>query len=141
MLFTLLKRDASRLEQVRFAIESLPETWSVNASPVTGSITILHRGGTDTLLSRLSGLGMERDLFRLNCVRQPKITQPCKAGRIVGRSMLALGVAGVLLPIIPGTPFLIAGAALLGNDDPVVARGVKVLQHLGSAWRFLRGRI
>ena len=33
--------------------------------------------------------------------------------KIAGRSLLVLGVAGCLLPIVPGIPFLIAGAARL----------------------------
>lgn len=42
--------------------------------------------------------------------------------KIAGRSLVALGVAGCLLPVVPGIPFLIAGAALLGPEDPLVRR-------------------
>jgi uncharacterized membrane protein YbaN (DUF454 family) len=37
-----------------------------------------------------------------------------------GYVLLVAGVAGVLLPIIPGTPFLIAAVAVLGSDHPVI---------------------
>ena len=45
-----------------------------------------------------------------------------KVRKIAGRSLIALGVAGCLLPVVPGIPFLIAGAALLGREDPLVRR-------------------
>ena len=38
----------------------------------------------------------------------------------LGYALLVVGVAGVLLPIIPGTPFLIAAVAVLGSDHPVI---------------------
>lgn len=38
----------------------------------------------------------------------------------LGYVLLVAGVAGVLLPIIPGTPFLIAAVAVLGSDHPVI---------------------
>jgi uncharacterized membrane protein YbaN (DUF454 family) len=38
----------------------------------------------------------------------------------LGYALLAAGVAGVLLPLIPGTPFLIAAVAVLGSDHPVI---------------------
>jgi uncharacterized membrane protein YbaN (DUF454 family) len=38
----------------------------------------------------------------------------------IGYALLVAGVAGVLLPIVPGTPFLIAAIALLGSDHPVI---------------------
>ena len=40
--------------------------------------------------------------------------------RCLGLICLALGVAGVILPIIPGWPFLIPAIALLGTRDPAV---------------------
>lgn len=35
---------------------------------------------------------------------------------IAGWGLLALGIAGCLLPIAPGVPFLIAGLAILAHD-------------------------
>jgi uncharacterized membrane protein YbaN (DUF454 family) len=37
-----------------------------------------------------------------------------------GYVLLVVGVAGVLLPIIPGVPFLIAAVGVLGSDHPVI---------------------
>ena len=34
---------------------------------------------------------------------------------IIGYSLIILGIIGVLLPIIPGTPFIIAGLIMLIN--------------------------
>ncbi len=35
---------------------------------------------------------------------------------VLGWTLLAGGVAGILLPVIPGIPLLIAAAAVLGSD-------------------------
>lgn len=45
-----------------------------------------------------------------------------KVRAVTGRALLGLGVIGVLVPIIPGLPFFIAGVALLGPDHPLVRR-------------------
>lgn len=38
--------------------------------------------------------------------------------RIVGALFLLLGIIGLLMPIMPGWPFLVPGIALLGSRDP-----------------------
>ena len=38
---------------------------------------------------------------------------------VAGLVLLVIGVAGLVLPILPGIPLMIAGLALLGTDHPV----------------------
>ena len=40
--------------------------------------------------------------------------------RIAGYGLVTAGVAGCLLPVIPGIPILLAGVAILGLDDPLI---------------------
>ncbi|MSV28369.1 MAG: hypothetical protein EXQ52_06440 [Bryobacterales bacterium] len=48
-----------------------------------------------------------------------------------GFTLLAAGLLGTLLPVIPGTPLLIAGVAVLGTDHPRVQPWIKRLDR----WR------
>jgi hypothetical protein len=63
--------------------------------------------------------------------------------RSLALACLILGIAGCLLPIIPGLPFMIAAARLLGPHDPMIrranvagSRGLRALR--GSRVRLLR---
>jgi hypothetical protein len=47
-----------------------------------------------------------------------------------GYVLLIIGVAGCLLPIIPGFPFLLAGAAVLGWDHWAVRPWAKHLRKV-----------
>jgi uncharacterized membrane protein YbaN (DUF454 family) len=50
---------------------------------------------------------------------------------LAGIALLVLGVAGTILPLMPGVPFLIAGTALLGSDHPMsraIAGGIRRLR-------------
>lgn len=39
---------------------------------------------------------------------------------VVGMALLGLGLVGMVLPVLPGIPFLLAGVALLGTNHPWV---------------------
>jgi hypothetical protein len=49
----------------------------------------------------------------------------------LGVSLMVLGVIGVLVPVIPGLPLLLAGAAILGAEHPLV----RPLMGRVKAWR------
>lgn len=40
--------------------------------------------------------------------------------RIIGVICLIIGVIGLLMPVMPGWPFIIPGIALLGSRDPLL---------------------
>jgi hypothetical protein len=40
--------------------------------------------------------------------------------QVFGWALLIAGAVGLLLPVVPGLPLLIAGAAVLGPEHPVV---------------------
>jgi uncharacterized membrane protein YbaN (DUF454 family) len=58
-----------------------------------------------------------------------------KLGNIAGFILLGLGLIGMILPIIPGIPLLIAGAALLGADHLAVRPFSRLLDRLKTGWR------
>jgi hypothetical protein len=57
--------------------------------------------------------------------------------RALGVFCLALGITGCVLPIIPGLPFLVVSARLLGRRDPLLRRlvfsGRALLRRLRTA--------
>lgn len=65
-----------------------------------------------------------------------------KGGHIVrtvlGVSLLALGVLGSLLPVVPGIVFFAAGIAVLGTDH-VIVRRFQPLVHRARSWLERRG--
>jgi uncharacterized membrane protein YbaN (DUF454 family) len=56
-----------------------------------------------------------------------------------GIGLLIVGVIGLILPIIPGIPILIAGVAVLGTDHAIVQRGRKWLHSEHPLMRRVRG--
>jgi hypothetical protein len=52
----------------------------------------------------------------------PNLLPPAR--RSLGLFCLAFGIAGVLLPILPGWPFLVICGRLLGPRDPMLRRMV-----------------
>jgi uncharacterized membrane protein YbaN (DUF454 family) len=57
---------------------------------------------------------------------------------VAGIGLLVTGVFGCLLPVMPGIPFLVAGAALLGAEHPILRRSQGWLKRKG--WWPPRGR-
>ena len=53
---------------------------------------------------------------------------------IAGIGLLVIGALGCLLPVMPGIPFLLAGAGLLGANHPIVRRSRGWLERKGW-WR------
>ncbi len=49
--------------------------------------------------------------------------------RIIGWSVLALGIVGVVIPILPGFPFVVLAVFLIGPHDPLLRR-FGILIHL-----------
>ncbi|HEU4389822.1 MAG TPA: hypothetical protein VFV34_18595 [Blastocatellia bacterium] len=53
-----------------------------------------------------------------------------KRFRVIGGfALIVAGVLGVMLPIIPGTPLLIAGVALVGTDHPKIQFFVRWIER------------
>jgi hypothetical protein len=52
----------------------------------------------------------------------PRLLRPLIAivRRVVGLILLAIGILGILLPVLPGWPFIIPAVVLLGRRDRVV---------------------
>ncbi len=57
---------------------------------------------------------------------------------ILGVALLALGVVGSILPIVPGFVFFAAGIAVLGTDHAIVRR-FRPLVHRARSWLERRG--
>ena len=57
---------------------------------------------------------------------------------VIGISLLVAGVIGTVLPIIPGIPLFIAGAAVLGPDHRLVRPITDWLKRRG--WTGRRGQ-
>jgi hypothetical protein len=47
-----------------------------------------------------------------------------------GCTLIFLGLLGMILPIIPGIPILVAGVAMLGTDHPIVRPFARKFEQL-----------
>ncbi|MGH9592212.1 MAG: hypothetical protein ACRD5L_03920 [Bryobacteraceae bacterium] len=56
-----------------------------------------------------------------------------------GVGLLILGAIGILVPIVSGIPFLVAGVAVLGTDHAIVKRGRQWLDSDHPLMRRVRG--
>lgn len=54
--------------------------------------------------------------------------------RVGGWSLIALGVAGVILPVLPGVVFFVLGVALLGPRHPLLRRCAFTLRLVLRRW-------
>jgi uncharacterized membrane protein YbaN (DUF454 family) len=53
-----------------------------------------------------------------------------------GLALIAMGVIGILIPVLPSTPFFLAAVALLGTDHPRIRPWLKRLER----WRNSDGK-
>jgi uncharacterized protein len=61
--------------------------------------------------------------------------------QVAGYACLAAGVAGCILPIIPGIPLLFVGLGLLAVDSPWAARlRDRLKEKAGAQWEKFRGK-
>jgi uncharacterized membrane protein YbaN (DUF454 family) len=54
---------------------------------------------------------------------------------IAGVTLITIGMIGILLPIIPGIPLLLAGVATMGRDHPWLRPVMERLDRWRNAWR------
>ncbi len=54
---------------------------------------------------------------------------------VTGFALLIAGLVGLLLPVMPGIPLLIAGVALLGSKHPRVQPWIKRIEQWRSSLR------
>ncbi len=51
--------------------------------------------------------------------------------RTSGIVLIAAGVLAIPIPVIPGIPLIVAGAAMLGSNHPLIRSGRSWLQNRG----------
>lgn len=49
----------------------------------------------------------------------------------LGIALCVVGLAGTIMPVVPGVPIILAGVALMGADHPLVVKVKNKLKH----WR------
>ncbi len=54
---------------------------------------------------------------------------------VAGLTLIVAGIVGMLLPIVPGIPLLLAGVALLGSSHPWVRPLMARLRLWRRRWR------
>lgn len=63
---------------------------------------------------------------------------------ICGFALLIIGFIGCLIPVIPGSPMVVAGIALLGSDHLRIRLSIRRLEQwrdlLANKWRILLRR-
>lgn len=64
--------------------------------------------------------------------RNPTLTRVRSIGGVV---LVVVGLFGLVLPIIPGVPLLMAGVAVLGREHPLIRPALGWLRRRRQAWR------
>lgn len=54
---------------------------------------------------------------------------------VAGLILIVLGLLGLLLPVMPGVPLLIAGVALVGTNHPWVRPAIARLRAWRRKWK------
>lgn len=54
---------------------------------------------------------------------------------VAGMVLIGLGLVGMLVPVIPGIPLLIAGVALVGTNHPWIRPVIARLRAWRRKWR------
>lgn len=142
--FPGLKRNLTGLERIAQSLQLFPDVLRCDINPITGSILIRYRPAAYVRFVRdFTKFGADKALFKMQ-TRAPTMVDgkrsPAKSGlqsirKTAGTFLLFVGVAGVLLPIFPGTPFLLAGLALIGKNHVAVRRGAQLGQSVPSDLR------
>lgn len=57
---------------------------------------------------------------------------------VAGVLLVVVGLLGLVLPVIPGVPLLMAGVALLGRNHPLVRPALERFGRLREKWRHRR---
>lgn len=58
--------------------------------------------------------------------------------QVIGWGFIALGMAGIILPVLPGWIFIALGVLLLADDIPVFRRLIEKVEH---KWPQTRGTL
>jgi len=69
---------------------------------------------------------------RQSTPRSPILEWARSAG---GVALVVLGLLGLVLPVIPGVPLLVAGVAVLGPQHPVVRPALGWFRRIRRSWR------
>jgi hypothetical protein len=119
----LAKRRAQILDKIRESIQAVPSVTRVDVNAVTGSVLVQYSASdSETFIGNLRQRGLNEGFLDIQefDTRETNRDQMKLAGYV----LLAIGAVGLALPVLPGTPFLLAGAALLGPNDPQVRRAL-----------------
>jgi hypothetical protein len=146
--FPELKGDSLGLEAIAQSLRLRRDVLRCDIRKTTGNIVVHYQPlAYERFVRDLNGTSgdgnMSKIAAQLLAIRKqsgraarPDVLPHLTRGRkVTGTVLLTIGVAGLLLPIIPGIPFLAAGAALVGTNHPTIVRArtwIALVRKLGS---------